>query len=532
MDHRENASVSLNRRTARYAVWLVPQFSLQAVTRQQAAAGMPMVLAEDVRGKSTVVDANREAQELSIRPGIPTVQALARCSYLQILQAHAVAEAELTQILLELAWTWVPRVELTRDGVLTLDLSTLSDVFFEKLQPECLRLWEALQVKGITCHMGIGRTPDLAQTAALLAAHQAVPMCSPAVDPQHYQQQLQAAPLGLCGLSDALHSDLQDWGIYTVGQYTAIAYQEIAERLGEEGCRLWLQLSGRTDRPLKNEKEAPEFRCRRDLDYEVTDREALLHEVSRAAVQILPKLQASGKSCPEVKLLMGLADGTAQWEEMPLAESSAAEGPIMEAVEHLVNKLRPRCGVEWFEVELSAIEPTSKQEVLLGDSVGNEFRFRETIERLKDLLGEKACYLPSQAFADYRSAFHRQQPDYQRVRQVISLESIETSPERVHGSSCLFRPFPMPVSARVAWQQGQPRRLSCQSPFFAARVAADQEKKSWRVLDSRGPWKESSHWWEPEQARSSDEWDILVDEAGWMRLSGDGERWVIEGTYN
>jgi hypothetical protein len=106
-----------------YAVLWCRDFRLQAI-RRRSGQGIPVALVDDSLRQSVVLVCNALAAESGVMPGIPTVQALARCPLLKVERPSEAAELMAGRILLETSLGWVPGIEETGPGILTLDLAT------------------------------------------------------------------------------------------------------------------------------------------------------------------------------------------------------------------------------------------------------------------------------------------------------------------------------------------------------------------------------------------------------------------------
>ena len=103
------------------ALWL-PTFRLQAALRWRNVVG-PAGLVDADAAKGAILEINSAAEASRLQPGLTPAQALARCPALRIVPRSPAQERTCQALLVELALEFSPRVEATRDGLCTLDLS-------------------------------------------------------------------------------------------------------------------------------------------------------------------------------------------------------------------------------------------------------------------------------------------------------------------------------------------------------------------------------------------------------------------------
>src|SRR6185436_673068 len=94
----------------------------------------------------------------------------------------------------------------------------------------------------------------------------------------------------LVGIEEAraheIFETLDLWGVRTFAEFAALPGAGVSERLGQEGLKLQELASGKTVRNLKLKQAAPTFTGSVELEYPVTELEALSFIFARLLNQI------------------------------------------------------------------------------------------------------------------------------------------------------------------------------------------------------------------------------------------------------
>jgi nucleotidyltransferase/DNA polymerase involved in DNA repair len=287
-----------------FAVIRCAGFRLQAVVRRVQTLSDPVVLVDDSKRQSVILCRNESAIRFGVEVGMKTVQALARCPGLRVESPSAPAETLAARILLETAFGWVPGIEESEWGCLTLDLSTQPAEEWE----DCARRTRGrLYEKGLEVAIGLGETPSLARIAALAAEANGKSVWH--LESSRRQPQLDRLPLVVGEVSEDLRERLSLWGIESLGAFARLEREAVAARLGDEGVVLWLRLNGKTSYLLRFAKLDELFEEHLAFDYEIRDREPLLFVVNRFLDRLIERVGATGRAAAAVHLLLRFSDG-------------------------------------------------------------------------------------------------------------------------------------------------------------------------------------------------------------------------------
>ncbi len=489
-----------------YAVVWCRDFRLQAV-RRRSGQGIPVALVDDSLRQSVVLVCNALAAENGVEPGIPTVQALARCPLLKVERPSAAAELTAGRILLETALGWVPGVEETDSGILTLDLATQPPAHWNE---SARQLRERLAATGLETVIGLGETPALARIAAQAALQGGEEVW-------HLRREDRSAlldhlPIIIAGTGPDLSQRLRLWGIGTLGAFARFRREEIASRLGEEGVELWLRLTGRLRRPLRFAKLEELFEAHHDFDYEVSEREPLLFLVRRFVESLANRVMRTGRSATAVHLSLSFDDGFCHAKRLPLPEPTLDVEVLFRLASAHLDGIEMKSAVSTVRLRLEPSDPVASQRHLFGAGLRNRHRYEETLTRLRRIVGSDHIGSPRR-LDSHRVGLFEKAP---LLSDLVEGGVVRGGPP-VSGPT--LRRYPIGFRTVVHLRDGRPFRV--ESPRVNGLVTA-----------ARGPWKCGGHWWHRGQQWERSEWDVELLDHGLFRLVETGRTWVLEGYYD
>ena len=489
-----------------YAVVWCRDFRLQAVKRR-SGRGIPVALVDDTRRQSVVLCCNTLAAESGVVPGIPTVQALARCPLLKVERPSAAAELAAARTLLEIALSWVPGVEETGVGILTLDLATQPAGQWHE-SARCLR--ERLSSCGLHAVIGLGETPALARLAAQAALHGGLEVWH--LRPEERIERLDQLPLIISETGSGLNEKLHLWGIQTLGAFARLQREEVASRLGDEGVELWLRLTGRLRRPLRLAKLEQLFEAHHDFEYEVNEREPLLFLLQRFIEQLAHRVAQTGRAATAVHFLLSFADGFCHARRLPLPEPTLDLEVLFRLVSGYLEVFEMKSAVIALRLRFEPSDPVASQKNIFGAGLRNRHQYEETLKRLRKIVGSDRIGSPRRIDSHRAGIFER----------APLPAELGDGGERASGppvTGPTLRRYPAGFRTSVQVRDGIPLRV-------------ESSRVSGVVVNFFGPWKSGGDWWHRGQQWEREEWDVELLNHGLFRLVETGRGWMLEGYYD
>ena len=491
---------------AGYAVIWCRDFRLQALKRR-GGRDFPVALVDDSQRQSIVLCCNALAARSGVAPGMPSVQALARCAALRVERPSEASELVAARFLLEMALAWVPGIEETAPGILTLDLSTqpASDWI-----ESAYRLRDRLARLGLEVVVGLGETPALARIAAQAALHEEAEVWQ--LEPAARLAQLDRLPVLVAEGSAKLREKLQLWGLVTLGSFARLQREEVAARLGDEGVELWLRLTGRLRRPLSLAKLEELFEEHHDFEYEVHDREPLFFLLRRFIGSLAGRVAATGRGVAAVHWLVSFADGTCQGRRLALPEPSLDEEVLFRLASGPIEGLEMKAAVTGLRLRFEPSDPIAMQRPLFGKGLRNRHLHGETLTRMRKIVG------PDRIGSPRRIDTHR--PGVcERAPLAAELVEADDPPPGPPVTGPTLRRYPLACRTNVQLRDGKPLRVE------SARLTGV-------VIEAYGPWKSGGDWWHRGQSWERSEWDVALLNHGLFRLVETPGGWSLEGYYD
>ncbi|MDH4409108.1 MAG: DNA polymerase Y family protein [Verrucomicrobiales bacterium] len=491
---------------AGYAVIWCRDFRLQALKRR-GGRDFPVALVDDAQRQSIVLCCNALAARSGVAPGMPSVQALARCAALRVERPSEASELVAARFLLEMALAWVPGIEETAPGILTLDLSTQPASDWTE---SAYRLRDRLARLGLEVVVGLGETPALARIAAQAALHEEAEVWQ--LESAARLAQLDRLPVLVAEGSAKLREKLQLWGLVTLGSFARLQREEVAARLGDEGVELWLRLTGRLRRPLSLAKLEELFEEQHDFEYEVHDREPLFFLLRRFIGSLAGRVAATGRGVAAVHWLVSFADGTCQGRRLALPEPSLDEEVLFRLASGPIEGLEMKAAVIGLRLRFEPSDPVSMQRPLFGKGLRNRHLHGETLTRMRKIVG------PDRLGSPRRIDTHR--PGVcERAPLAAELVEADDPPPGPPVTGPTLRRYPLACRTNVQLRDGKPLRVE------SARLTGV-------VIEAHGPWKSGGDWWHRGQSWERSEWDVDLLNHGLFRLVETPGGWSLEGYYD
>ncbi len=474
------------------ALWL-PVFRLQAALRWRDVAS-PAGLVDGDAAKGTILEINSAAEISRVQPGLTPAQALARCPALRIVSRSIAQEAACHALLVELALEFSPRVEATRAGLCTLDLSgAAKGVCWQRLAQEMVARCAA---EGFEARVGVADRPDHAWLAACRAdpvnvVYDGAPFCA-------------ALPIDVLEPSAELAAILEDWGVRTVGEFLKLPAQSAIERLGPEAARLRRNASARSKRVLRLERPVERHVEAFDFDYAIETTEPLLFLLRRFVDCLSSRLRAMHRVAAALTLTLPTDNGPVYTRTFsiptPTADADAWFRILSTHLEELTLDHQP-VGVR---LRVDAAAAAGKQLHLFESSLRDPNRFGETLARLKALVGEAGVGVPQPADSHEPGAFRAM--EFVEAGDDVPILSLRGLPLRRHRRA---------RHIAVKHANGRPSWIEGHGP----------------VVNTRGPFGLSGGWWDRNWRVM--EWDVEAGDGQLLRIAWrPGGRWTVEGSYD
>jgi len=432
-----------------YAVLLLPNFRLQAALRFRSAPAKAAFAVTD--GDSAISEMNTAAASHGVHAGMSTTHALARCPQLTLLARAPETEQVLGQTLLEVADTLSAEIEATGEGCCTVDLRRAAVGDWNRWCETAVQRLAALELQA---RVGVAPNPDLAFLAARraeswLVVHAPAPFLAQLaiteIDPPPHLQAL-----------------LRDWGIHTLGQFTALPRGELADRLGPEMDRLWQRASGQTERLLRFVRPVEAFAEHYEFEHDVETVEPLLFLLRRFLDQLTLRLAGMHRVAAGLTLQLPLDDGTTH-EHVFTVPTPTGDAAVLFRILHThLEDLRLEAHPTGLRLQIDPVRPEHQQFRLFESPLRDPNRFGETLARLAALVGAENVGVAEVENTHRPDAFHLVEPRFHHLTEASA------KPEESLAIGLPLRRYRPPLAARVHVVRRQP--VEIESSLVRGRI--------------------------------------------------------------
>jgi protein ImuB len=495
----------------------IPDFWVQAVARfEPALRDRAVALVDGIPSLSKVVAANQAALQFGIQVGMAKSLAV-KFEGVEIRHRSPGKEASSHGALLDLGWSFSPRVEDTAPDTIALDLAGLTSLFGSE-ENIARQMTQRASDLCLAANVAIAHNLD----AALLASRgfSGITLISQGEE----RKCLSCLAVHFLPASQEILETLERWGIRDCKAFSALPLLDLSERIGQEGVRLHELARGVYPRSLILAEPGHSFEEEMELEDAVEELEPLAFILGRLLDQLTARLNARSLAVNSIRVQFEL-DTASQMEvsESQRRNSSAAtkEGSVsastaksrqekiyekvltlplpMRDSKMLLKLLRlqlqsdpPNAPIQKVMLAAEPANPRATQGGLFLPSYPDPEKLELTVARLASLVGDSNIGSPELVDTHRPGAF--------RIRRFVPPD--DTSEKTVHSDSenrrhaigfRMFRPAP---PARIELLNKRPARV------FLLGMQGN-------VAAVSGPWRTSGDWWR-EDAWKQEEWDLEI----------------------
>ena len=577
-----------------FAAIYIPDFPVEALVRLRPEWRERAVAA--IAGTAPllrVMAVNERAAEAGLECGMTKLQAeeIASACDAVLAMRSVEQEASAQAALLDVAWSFSPRVEDTTPGLVVLDIAGLERIFgpAAKMARDVARRCFDI---GLEAQVAVAANPDA-------AVHAARGFSGVTVVPEgHEQERLATLPVEVLTpeiknqkskseneTTPDLLNTLESWGVRNLRALAALPEVAVAERLGQAGLHWQRMARGATRRTLNVAEAAARFEETCELEYPVESLEPLSFVLNRMLEQLCARLSARALATNELQITLALdsvEDLESPWRpgEKPISDfrflisdsekagarpenqKSKIENqkcfcrslrlpvPMLDAKVFLkllqmdLQAHPPGAPVVKVAIEARAAEPRRAQNGLFEAGAPEPERLEVTTARIDRVIGRNAkddlrlaiddCRLDTEPDANQQSALDDQKCSSRiGVADVLDTHRADAFRMQRFTAAALSRNQKSEIGNRksaTALRMLRPP-LSAQVTVRAGTPArVECEAVTGEVTWAAGPWKASGEWW-TEEPWAREEWDVCVG-GGCYRIYRAASGWFVEGSYD
>lgn len=482
-----------------FAVIHLPNFSLQAVLRNEPGLdGQPVAITND----TVIFQANQTAAGFGVVAGITASQAQARCHHLRIKPRSLFQEATATNILLQTAYCFSPRIEDTDAGVCTLELKGLGLEDATACNTWAAGILKMLAAFHLNACIGFAVAPALARLAAQVA--------KPVSVVQDVGEFVATLPIEMLEPSPNTLKILRLWGIETAGALMGLGKDCVLERLGEESIELFESVSTTSVRPLRLVMPPEIFTEAMMFESEIETLEPLLNILSGFVQQLTQRLSVIHYVAGEWKLELGLTSGEKIQRCFKMPAPTNDNKVLLRTLRTYLETLKTGSPTISLSLTITSDKPRNHQFGLFETTLRNPNQFFETLSRLNALHGIGRVGMPVVEPTHKPDTFRMESPCFD-----VPGKGVELTDQNDFVPLRRFRPA---VSAVIQFVRQKPvmiRSRVCSGP----------------ITNTAGPYLSSGDWWD-EHRWCREEWDIQVANRIHCRIVRSNQGDFVEGVYD
>lgn len=487
-----------------FAAIFVPNFKVQAVVRCEPELVIrPLALIDSPAPTYPVIAVNRLAEHLGIALGM-TKAAAAQFPGVEIRPRGKSQETAAHAALLDVAWSFSPRVEDTAADALLIDIDGLTALFGSDENIAANIISKCAEI-GLTAQVGIAANIETARVISrALPGYTVVPLGQEA-------KYLATLPVDMLSLSQELFEILERWGVRTCRDLASLPVLSLSECVGQEGVRQRAIACGKGIRSLNIAEPNYSFEEGMELDDAVEELEPLSFLLGRLLDQVCARLVARSLAVHRIQLQFELQPAfedafdvsreLVRVRQMPGTHISHLELPVPCRDPKLLLKLLrlrlqstlPQAPIQKIRLIAEPARTRVTQGGLFVSEAPDPEKLELTIARIVNVVGAANVGSPHLLDSHRPDSFRMQKfvvPFSSAASQTVPFKNETATPETTPALR-IFRP---PLAAKVKLCEGRP-------------VTATFQGRSGQVLHASGPWRTSGDWWE-EDSWQHDAWDL------------------------
>jgi protein ImuB len=302
---------------------------------------------------------------------------------------------------------------------------------------------------------------------------------------------------------------LHTWGIHTLGQLAALDKQQLAERLGSVGVKLWERANGNVTRPLKCVKPPEIFEEAFEFEQEIETAEPLLFMLRRFLQNFAVRLGAIYFVTKELTLRITFSDKKNYERTFKIPEPTTDVELLFRMLQTHLENFTSDAPITAVSLRAEPAKPDQQQFGLFETALRNPAQLAETLARLAGLVGSDRVGTPALQDTHRPDAFRIEPFQWQ-------LPDNETAAT------------PLPRTALRRFRNGGAAVVFVENNQPAHIRSADLHGQ---VVTQAGPFASSGDWWDA-TAWGRAEWDMELENGVVCRCHRNAREWRVDGVYD
>lgn len=502
-----------------FAVIYLPNFSMQAALRHEPELFSCPVALIDEGSFKTVVQITAVARECGVSESLTSTQALARCPKIIFKNRSEAQENAASEVLLQCAYSFSPTIEATAPGICTLDLKGLSSEGDELWANQILAQLAGLNLRA---QIGIAENPDLALHAAKIA--------QPFFLVENSTEFIASLPIESIQPPPGILSILHRWGIRTLGEFTALQKDNLAERFGAQSLDLFDRALATEIRPLNLVQPKDVFGEAIEIEHEIETLQPLLFILRRFIEQLSRRLEFFYFVAQEIHLHLKLSSGETVERHFRIPSPTRNTETLFRTLQTHLETVQTDSPIVALRLGMKPVKPEHFQFGLFETALRDPNQFYETLAQLTSLLGSDRVGTPV-VENTFRPDSFRMGPVNFEGQSMLPSSTRQKASDNTTFSVCKAR-FSECNSAALSLRRFRPPSPAIIEMREGKPALLNSDKFVGAITKANGPFRSSGNWWEEKQLWLRDEWDIETNTGQLFRVFTQNGAWFLEGVFD
>jgi protein ImuB len=366
---------------------------------------------------------------------------------------------------------------------------------------------------------------------------------------------LKALQYSLVGIDEKRATEILEtlnlWGVHTFKEFAALPAAGVSQRLGQDGLKLQRLAGGKTKRHLKIPQPAAVFKNSIELEYPISQLEALSFILARLLNQLCASLNAYAFATNALQVALKLENGALHELKLNLPYPMRDHKVFLKLLLLDTEMHPPPTAVVGVSLSCEPVKPRVLQTGLFIPLAPEPEKLELMLARVAKLVGAANIGSPElldthrpDAFRVKRFELKESKRRRGRSKQPSAISSQQSANSNSKSEirnpkfTLGFRVFRPPLRALVQAEGGYPQEIS----------AWDKNKSVYgKVVCAAGPWRTTGDWWRAD-AWARDEWDVAIESGSKVKAVGSqvgatpilyriyrelrSGTWFVEGIYD
>lgn len=486
-----------------YACILVPDFPLQALLRAEPElTGNLAILGPQNR----IIHVSKAAKQAGIIPGMLPTQARSIAPDLLVRSVHEAVLQSAHRALLDIGWSFSPRLQDPEIGLVILDLTGTSRLYPSKPSLGCA-IHAACRRMGFSARIAFANGPTIAAIAARAISEGEEPVII--IPSGSEAESLAQLPLTALNPSQELYENLKRLGLRTIGDFAKLDRKQLGIRLGIEAYNLHLLAHGQDKTPFDPRSKDEVFEESVFLEYSVERIEPLLFPLNAAVENLAQRLEVRQKALSRLRLTLHLDPEGKKIVEVTPALPTSDQKALLSLLRLRLEEGAPS-PIQGFTLEAIPSNRLHAQTDLFAPPLPEPSQLATLLAQLQALVAPQRVGIPALSDCSHKPGIE--------VRP-FTLSTPNAQPPITPTLSFWRFSDPIPLDVRTT-PEGSPLFI-CTGPI------------SGQVIKVAGPWYIETGWWK-DSPDSAAYYDVEIKNQGLFRLRYDliHQKWFAEGWYD